>query len=555
MSTESVIEDFSNYGLGEKETNLLMTLAKLGPIKASSVARNLGINRMAAYRMLSRLTDMGLLQVSAEKPMRFAVAPIEEILEILTKVAKERLDKMDHVKEGLIGRWKTMTPQVEGEMENRFRIVQGREQIYNLIKRMCNSAEKDILIMTTSNDIVRMRFAGVDDILEESSRRGIRIRIVSELSSANLEAAERLMDFSEFRHIRLGGAGRLVITDEKEILTSLAFDDSISLKTENDLGLWTDGKQYIMMLRDLFQQTVANSTPGEETLRAIKSGKPVEELRIVRGEKEFENVRENLVTSAKERLFIVTTNVEKLSKTLQKELTNAHLRGVRIEAMTTINDKNLRHAKSLGSICEMRHTAAIRKIDLVIADGSQCLLSLEKSGGREAIWSNVIPEVETIYRLFETPWSSSVSADERITEIERLNSSREYAVVIGKSLRRAGWAVSSPGKIDGSTAIGSTFDLVAKPEDRSDKPIAVDIMFNQNTSSEILMNTLLKATTLEMVDTFIVAVPKLVDSLAALPDLYGVKVIESKTPEGASRSLLGIVNSPKSQILTLKKGV
>jgi len=183
------------------------------------------------------------------------------------------------------------------------------------------------------------------------------------------------------------------------------------------------------------------------------------------------------------------------------------------------------------------------------------LLSLEKSGGREAIWSNVIPEVETIYRLFETPWSSSVSADERITEIERLNSSREYAVVIGKSLRRAGWAVSSPGKIDGSTAIGGTFDLVAKPEDRSNKPIAVDIMFNQNTSSEILMNTLLKATTLEMVDTFIVAVPKLVDSLAALPDLYGVKVIESKTPEGASRSLLGIVNSPKSQILTLKKGV
>ncbi len=127
MSLESVIEDFSNYGLGEKETNLLITLAKLGPIKASSVARNLGINRMAAYRMLSRLTDMGLLQVSAEKPMRFAVAPIEEILEILTKVAKDKLDKMDNVKERLVERWNTMAPQVEGEMENRFRIVQGRD--------------------------------------------------------------------------------------------------------------------------------------------------------------------------------------------------------------------------------------------------------------------------------------------------------------------------------------------------------------------------------------------------------------------------------------------
>ena len=555
MSVESVIEDFSNYGLGGKETNLLITLAKLGPIKASSVARNLGINRMAAYRMLSRLTDMGLLQVSAEKPMRFAVAPIEEILEILNKVAKERLDKMDHVKERLIGSWKTMTPQIEGEMENRFRIVQGREQIYNLIKRMCNSAERDILIMTTSNDIVRMRFAGVDDILEESSRRGIRVRIISELSSANLEAAERLMDFSEFRHISLRGAGRLVITDEKEILTSLAFDDSISLKTESDLGLWTDGRQYIMMLRDLFQQTVANSTPGEETLQAIKSGKPVEELRIVRGEKEFENVRENLVTSAKERLFIVTTNVEKLSKTLQKDLTDAHLRGVRIEAMTTINDKNLRHAKFLGSVCKIRHNPAIRKIDLVIADGSQFLLSLEKSGGREAIWSNVIPEVETIYRLFETPWSSSVSADERIIEIERLTASREYAIVIAKSLRKAGWAVSSPGKIDGSTAMESKFDLVAKPEARSANAIAVDIMFNQDTSSEILMKTLLKATTLETVDAFIVAVPKLADSLTALPDLYGVKVIESKTPEGASRSLLGMVNRSKSEIPALNKRV
>ncbi|MEE8114451.1 MAG: hypothetical protein V3T23_08850, partial [Nitrososphaerales archaeon] len=59
----------------------------------------------------------------------------------------------------------------------------------------------------------------------------------------------------------------------------------------------------------------------------------------------------------------------------------------------------------------------------------------------------------------------------------------------------------------------------------------------------------------ETVDAFIVAVPKLADSLTALPNLYGVKVIESKTPEGASRSLLGIVNRSKSEIPTLKKSV
>ena len=55
-------------GLTEREAKSLVLLSSSKELKASDLAKKLGTNRLDAYNSLSRLTQIGLVNVTADRP-------------------------------------------------------------------------------------------------------------------------------------------------------------------------------------------------------------------------------------------------------------------------------------------------------------------------------------------------------------------------------------------------------------------------------------------------------------------------------------------------------
>ena len=73
MSWKQILTD---AGLSEREVDAVIVLSNKSNLKASELAKELGTTRLDAYNSLERLQTIGLVTVTADRPMRFSSPPI-----------------------------------------------------------------------------------------------------------------------------------------------------------------------------------------------------------------------------------------------------------------------------------------------------------------------------------------------------------------------------------------------------------------------------------------------------------------------------------------------
>ena len=63
-------------------------------MKASELAKELGTTRLDAYNSLSRLQEMGIVTVTADRPMRFSSMNVRQAIEHIIGMRKQRLNRL-----------------------------------------------------------------------------------------------------------------------------------------------------------------------------------------------------------------------------------------------------------------------------------------------------------------------------------------------------------------------------------------------------------------------------------------------------------------------------
>lgn len=107
---------------------------------------------------------------------------------------------------------------------------------------------------------------------------------------------------------------------------------------------------------------------------------------------------------------------------LRMAFNEARKRGVKIRFVTEINDDNITHCKELikSSVSELRHLDGV-KGNFYVSENeyvSPAAIHEEGKPASNVVYSNVKEVVEQAQYLFETLWSRSLPADQRIKEIE-----------------------------------------------------------------------------------------------------------------------------------------
>lgn len=266
MAEETVVESLLDFGFARDEAMVYLLLLRAGPCPARVVAYKLGGNRMKAYRTLKVLQERGLVEVTVERPVKFVATPLNEALDRLMEEFRARFSNLEESKKRIMEYWEKL-PVVEPSVEEpRFRILQGRQQVYDLLLKMFERAKAEIRITTTRNDLYRLSFAGVDGKLRGLRPEGVRTRVLTRVDEPGIEAVNNYMGFAEVRHIALPAILRLVTIDESEALTTFVMDDSMSMTAEEDSGLWTNAPNYVKAMNASFGALWSSSIPIQEIL-------------------------------------------------------------------------------------------------------------------------------------------------------------------------------------------------------------------------------------------------------------------------------------------------
>jgi len=256
------------YGLGEKEAKIYAWLISAGPSKANEVAKALELNRMDVYRALKKLQTAGLVNAVAGRPARFEPVPVKKALNMLIEEARRKVREMEERRKQIVAEFSKLTlPEVR--YGPRIRVIEGRVNVYRTLEKMYTSAEEEICLITTVNDLYRMTLVDLDDVLRKVSKRGVAVRILTNPSREDEAVVKAYTKFSEVKATVLPTPLRMSTSDSREAVVSILMDDSMVLKTRKDVSLWTDGAGLIGAVRMLFEEGWRASESLEVAVEAV----------------------------------------------------------------------------------------------------------------------------------------------------------------------------------------------------------------------------------------------------------------------------------------------
>jgi len=420
LQMETMIRYLCDFGLSDKEAKVYINLSKLGPRKVSEIARSLQFSRLQAYRALQKLSDKGLIEVSLERPRRYIAIPIERALDLLTQEAKSRVYEMEEKKPLILKEWaKTPIKHME-EPSTRFRIIQGRKNIYKFRHRLFESAGKEICAMTTRNGLLRSVTYGTDNILEECTRRGIIVRRISEIDGRNVEAAKRFLEFCELRHMSAKNIARLTIVDDKEVLIYSTVDDSVRLRADKDVCLWTDNHGFVKMMKRFYDAIWNAAVNGHSRIKEIETGKPIETFQPIKDPREVDARIRELLSSVEQDLLSLTTEkgIYRLLKAY--DLEKIADRGVRIRIIAPITRRSLKAARQLAGFCEIRHVES-GTLEVLITDRKKIIGTVIEpskdvsltTGHKYAFYSNSENYATSVRAILEKIWNDAPTLEDK----------------------------------------------------------------------------------------------------------------------------------------------
>ena len=519
-----MIEGLTDFGLTRDEAEAYVFLLRAGARPAGVAARKLKINRMKAYRILKALEEKGLVEMIVGRPARFQSIPLKEALDRQLGEIRAKASRLEKSEKGILDYWEKAYSRVETSKEPRFRILQGRRQVYDFLLQTFEGAERDVRLITTRNDLERFSFFGLDDELMRLRRENVRVRVLTQVDQYGLELVKRYLDFADIRHFSLPTSMRFIVVDESEVLNTFAMDDSMSLSTREDLGLWTDGSDYVKAMKAFFDTLWSVSQDARVVMEAVNNGRAPQEMRIVSTEEEYSRTFKAMMDSVDEEAIMIESQIRKLPLTLE-ELREISGRGARIRLLTEVDLGNLAEIKRILGSAQVMNNPSAANLQLLIVDGREILLHipyLEAMG--QAIWSNMKVYVDTMIQVFENYWRESVPAKEILGKF-----SNQRVLVAGlelskKSLNATGWMVDVPGDMVDRSGRKRSFSMVAKQPDPTIGPLVLDLLTGEDALGP-LVSLNAKTKDAEPALKFLASTRPFYKEEVRLADLYGIKLI------------------------------
>jgi sugar-specific transcriptional regulator TrmB len=544
-AADRLAQRLRDLGFNEEEADIYVFLSAMGPTPARIIARRFNSNRMKVYRNLKALEERSLLQRVMGRPVKFVAMPLKNVLARQKDGLRKRLTDLEGSEETLLKEWENLARGVSSMPEEpRFRIFQGRQQVFNILFEMYDRTDVGIRLVTTVSDLARLSLWGLDDRLRAMSKQGKKIMLLTQIDSENLKEVEQYLDFVEARHITLQTPIRFAIIDEKEALTTVAMDDSMSMTTQADTGLWTDAPNYVAAMKIFFDALWSLAPDAESFIKSIKTGEPTQEMKTYSNPEDFASLFKEMIQRGTQRIDVIAKSTASLPISL-RELEEVSRRGVRVRILTVIDENNIDEIYAIKdpNMVVVENTA-VTDLILVTVDEKEVLLNIPYAGAsKRTVWSNIVPYVMTMMQVYQDYWKLGKPVQERLQQLIEHKRAEALAQRVKTELETRGWRAEAPGALMGVSGKSYSFDVLAKHAAKGETPLCIDILTEGPAFNTIIEHSAIYT---DVASRLILASLKpLKAEEKRLADLYRIQAIYSETEEGLVSAILSTVDKAK----------
>lgn len=255
LSVDKVQAELLQYGLTSNQSKVFIYLGKYGAKTAPEVCKALKLPRTETYHLLSALQNKGIVSATFQHPIQFTALPLNKAIWILVNSEKERVKSLEKMEKGLSELWENIPTfdSLHEEVEERFQMLQGANQIQSKITEMTDNFKDEFLILGSEKDYIKLYHG---EFLESFVKSKQQFRLLSACS----KQTEYIFDDLERKNIKkldkdIENHLCFILKDNAELLF---FTKNANSPTE-PFAMWTNSKSMAYSMKLLFESLWTNS--------------------------------------------------------------------------------------------------------------------------------------------------------------------------------------------------------------------------------------------------------------------------------------------------------
>lgn len=234
----------SILGMGDLEGLIYLTLLRTGPITASTLSKEIGLERTKTYRIVERLVSQGIISMTFSNPkMCIPIDPEEAIKSVLRK-KNDEIKRIHRVSERVIPRIKGTVNAPFGSNLPTFRIIHGKKSIYSNIEQLLDSSTESVYIVTTLRDVSKMYYSDIPEKVKDCHKRGVGVRLIVDSKTRDTKRLVTRLNIRGAKRGNLPSKGRLAVSKNQMIMSDSGRSIS-KLGSEVDFALYTNSKEMV----------------------------------------------------------------------------------------------------------------------------------------------------------------------------------------------------------------------------------------------------------------------------------------------------------------------
>jgi HTH-type transcriptional regulator, sugar sensing transcriptional regulator len=244
------------FDLNLYEVRVWTALLSRGVSTAGELSNISDVPRSRTYDILETLEKKGFIVMKLGKPIKFVALKPEEVIERvkknLTTEAEEKSKRLDKLKqEEILKELSDLFTQGVKFVEpaDLSGSVKGRQNAYNHLDMMIREAESTITITTTAAGLNRKMEALLPS-LEKAKKRGVIIRIATQVTDDNKEIVKELAKVADIKHMPKMRA-RFAIVDSTQLLFLVLDDEKVH--PNYDVAIWLSTDFFAAAMEQLFE--------------------------------------------------------------------------------------------------------------------------------------------------------------------------------------------------------------------------------------------------------------------------------------------------------------
>lgn len=259
-------------GVHERGARLYLAACQGGPLTASELARVTALHRVEAYRFIEQLVALGLLKEVGGRPKRFVALEPERLVDRWIHETADRLALLERDRDAIAQSWQERGDTVGTADGPKFTVLEGRNATSRLLIKRIGTADKQVLVTLTAGGLARLMDGGVDRALRDASKRGVKVRVLTDIHRIHLAEIKHFLSFAEVRHATTMLTQRSIVIDRSGALLFI-LDEGVNPVDGRDrqVALWSTRPSVADLSREYHHRMWTTGMRAENRLVEIES--------------------------------------------------------------------------------------------------------------------------------------------------------------------------------------------------------------------------------------------------------------------------------------------